>query len=103
MKAAVDRRQLKFCLALGFLIVAYEGISQAYATSLACAPIASPDGRLTASTFSQSHSKIFLGSLLRETAANKGMMLWAMYPASIRGRVFSRNLSISNPLESGGW
>jgi hypothetical protein len=55
--------------------------------------------------------KCFMGDLVKAAADKRSMMLWGMYPASIRGRILSRNsTAINDPLLThsstsigGGW
>lgn len=49
------------------------------------------------------NSKTFMQRWLGSMQTNKRNLLWASYPASIRGQVFSDNPAGGNPFQSGGW
>lgn len=56
------------------------------------------------------NAKCFMGDLVKAAAENRSMTIWGMYPASIRGRILSRNATeINDPMMStssfsgGGW
>ncbi len=104
--------------AVAFLAVGYFSISTAYAMLL---EIPKPTEELKTSTNGtlpvntagtitgfgrsvvQPRLDTLVGEIVRDARANPTGLLWAMYPASIRGRVFSGNVESSNPLSTGGW
>lgn len=107
-------------LSMTFLAVSYVWIGLAYAAQLSSdAPppftnqfvrgdmtmrgetkpplkFIAPDGTVV--------SKRFMGELLASAEADRGKLVWGMYPASVRGRVFSGAREIGTPFaSSGGW
>lgn len=101
-------------LALSFLAVAYSWIGLAYNVQLNTAPtqshfvshgmelpqptakVTAPDGTIL--------SKRLMSDLVGAVEVDRSKLLWGMYPASIRGRVFSGATEIGTPLSSsGGW
>lgn len=101
-------------LSMAFLAVAYSWIGLAYASQLNAPPqpsisnqmmmqdqtkpnFTAPDGTIL--------SRRFMPELVGAAGADRGKLLWGMYPASIRGRVFTGSIEIASPLSSagGGW
>lgn len=90
-----------------FLGFAWVSTSLAYAANLdsfstATNVVLLPDGNMPA------RSEVFVSQLISNAnATNRSLLLWNVYPASIRGRVFNENTR-ANPMETGmgmgaGW
>lgn len=102
-------------LSMAFLAVSYVWIGLAYAAQLssdATPPFSSnpfmmeekkPPLKFVAAN-GTIVSKRFMGELVAAADADRGKLVWGMYPASVRGRVFSGAREIGTPFStSGGW
>lgn len=125
------QRRLFACVAVYFLSTSSVWISGAYAAMLAPAVQSSEEPGSGTLTTKKSlaetpaapaietvevrevgkiapRSDSLLGDMLNTAKTNPSMLLWSMYPASVRGRIFGGNMEASPPSffnggGGGGW
>ncbi len=117
VKVSANAKKFIASKASAFLVVSLFRVSAAYATLLQIpepsqVALAPPKDDLPANIQGTFHSApvvvprmdTFVGELVKQTHDDRTSLLWSMYPASVRGRVFGGNVAGGNPLSgSGGW